>query len=148
MNAYLAFRYLHLLTLFIMVGCVVAQQFMIDREMSGKAIQRISRTDLVYGISSILVVALGLTLWFGVGKPAEFYTGNWIFLLKVGLFILVGLLSIYPTLFYQKKRKSMEPHEKTNVPPRVILVVRLELILLLIIPLLAVLMATGIGLEN
>ena len=49
MTGYLAFKYLHLLSLFIMVGCVVSQQFMIGREMSGKAIRLISITDLIYG---------------------------------------------------------------------------------------------------
>ncbi|WP_224489368.1 DUF2214 family protein [Robertkochia flava] len=145
MNTYLLFRYLHLLFLIIMVGCVIAQQFMIGREMSGKAIRQISFTDLVYGISAILVVAFGLTLWFGVGKPSEYYNGNTVFLMKIALFIIVGILSIYPTIFYQKQKKSLKNDEITPVPRSVILIVRTELILLLFIPLLAVLMAAGTG---
>lgn len=146
MNNYLLFRYLHLLSLFIMVGSVIAQQFLLKKTMNRKDIRVISKTDLVYGISSIVVVALGLTLWFGVGKPAEFYSRNHLFLTKVGLFVLVGLLSIYPTLFYRNKRKTLKENENTAVPGMVRLVVRLELIILLLIPLLAVLMAAGTGL--
>lgn len=146
MNTYLLLRYLHLIFLFIMIGCVVAQQFILRRQMDKKGIQMISKTDLIYGISSLIVVGIGLTLWFGVGKPADFYTSNPLFLLKIGLFILVGLLSVYPTLFYRNKRKSLMENEKTRVPALVVFVVRLELLLLLFIPLLAVLMASGVGL--
>ncbi|THD65742.1 DUF2214 family protein [Robertkochia marina] len=147
MNYYLIFRYLHLLFLFIMIGSVITQQFLLKKQMNGKEIRVISRTDLVYGISSIVVVGLGLTLWFGVGKPADFYSKNHLFLIKVGLFILVGLLSVYPTLFYRNKRKALKENESTKVPGMVRWVVRLELIILLFIPLLAVLMAAGTGLS-
>lgn len=147
MNSYLLFRYLHLLSLFIMVGSVIAQQFLLKKQMNRKEIQAISRTDLVYGISSIVVVGLGLTLWFGVGKPADFYSKNHLFLIKVGLFILVGILSVYPTLFYRNKRKALKENECAEVPEMVRWIVRLELIILLFIPLLAVLMASGTGLS-
>lgn len=148
MNYYLLFRYLHLLSLFIMVGCVIAQQFMIGRKMSSGALRQIGLTDLIYGISAILVVVFGLTLWFGVGKPPEYYNGNHLFAVKILLFIIVGLLSVYPTLFYQRKKKTVKPEETIRVPVAVIVVVRIELILLLIIPLLAVLMAAGAGSEG
>lgn len=145
MSLYLVFRYLHLLCLFVMVGCVVAQQFFIGKEMSRTDLKRIARADLWYGISAIIVVGLGLTLWFGVGKPADFYTYNHLFLLKTGLFIMVGLLSVYPTLYFRNTKKRLKKNEKAEVPRTVILVVRVELLILLIIPLLAVLMAAGIG---
>ena len=147
MNNYLLFRYLHLLFLFIMVGSVIAQQFLLKKNMNRKDLQMISKTDLVYGISSLVVVAFGLSLWFGVGKPADFYSENHLFLIKIGLFILVGLLSVYPTLFYRNKRKALKEDESTEVPELVRWVVRVELIILLTIPLLAVLMAAGTGLS-
>ncbi|MBL7472666.1 DUF2214 family protein [Robertkochia sediminum] len=148
MNLYLVFRYLHILFLFLMVGSVVAQQFMIAKEMSRRELNRIAKADLWYGVTAIIVVGMGLTLWFGVGKPADYYTYNHLFLLKTGLFIMVGLLSVYPTLYFRNTRKSLKENEKAQVPRMVILVVRLELFLLLIIPLLAVMMASGMGAVN
>lgn len=148
MNLYLVFRYLHIVFLFLMVGSVVAQQFMIAKQMSGRELNRIAKVDLWYGITAIIVVGMGLTLWFGVGKPADFYTYNHLFLLKTGLFIMVGLLSVYPTLYFRNTRKSLKENDTVRVPRMVLLVVRLELLLLLMIPLLAVMMASGIGAGN
>ena len=148
MSLYLIFRYLHIVFLFLMVGSVVAQQFMIGKEMSKRDLARISRADLWYGITAIIVVGIGLTLWFGIGKPADYYTYNHLFLLKTALFIMVGLLSVYPTLYFRNTRRTLKENEKAQVPRMVIFVVRLELLLLLVIPLLAVLMASGVGAGN
>ena len=60
--------------------------------------------------------------------------------------ILVALLSIYPTVFLLRQRKSAD--ETIAVPASVIRVLRAELILLAVIPVLAFLMARGIGLET
>ncbi|WP_224484577.1 DUF2214 family protein [Robertkochia aurantiaca] len=145
MSEYLLFRYLHFLSLFIMVGCVISQQFLISKNFDSHRIRRMVLSDTIYGISAIVVALIGLTLWFWVGKPGEFYNRNWLFHLKIGLFILVGVLSIFPTLFYLKSRKRIKKGEAVTTPGYIIIIVRLELILLLFIPVLSVLMATGIG---
>ena len=106
-------------------------------------LQIVFKVDGYYGLSSIIVVAAGLTLWLWVGKPAEFYHENGIIYIKLGLFILVGLLSIIPTVFFFKNRKG-EGDELIEIPRKVLMIVRLELIILLIIPFLAVMMANGI----
>ena len=97
-------RYIHFIALFFWIGALTSEHLLLKPQMSRAAIIRLSRIDAVYGISAVLVVAAGLTLWFGVGKPAEFYSGNWIFHVKVGLAVIVGLLSIYPTVFFTKNR--------------------------------------------
>jgi putative membrane protein len=84
-------------------------------------------------------------LWLGsFGKPSVVYSKNWIFHTKLTLFVFVGLLSIYPTVFFSRNRKG-DPEEVVQVPQLVVWVIRSELLLLFIIPLLAGLMAHGIG---
>jgi putative membrane protein len=61
------------------------------------------------------------------------------------LFVIIGLLSIYPTVFFIKKRKG-NPTELVTIPKSIFLMIRLELVLVFTIPLLAGLMAKGIGL--
>lgn len=143
MDIYLVSRYFHLCFILIMCGSVFLQAFLLRREISYAEFRRISQADMVYGISALLVVAIGLWLWFGTGKPAEYYSENPLFLTKVGLFIAVGLLSIYPTVYFMKQRKKAIPGEAVKIPVAVVLVARLELLLLLIIPLLAIYMASG-----
>ena len=128
-----------------MVGSVFSQNFLLKRKLNLKEMNRIAITDAIYGISAIAAAIFGLVLWFGVGKAADFYTNNWIFQLKVGLYILIALLSAIPTIFYLKNRKKLEEGDIINVPTKVTFIARLELILILILPLLALLMANGIG---
>lgn len=137
-------RYFHFIFIFALVSSVVAEHLLLKPQMTRREIKRMAVLDGIYGLSAILVVAAGLTLWFGVGKPAEFYTQNWVFHTKVGLAILMGLLSIYPTVFFIKQRKG-PAEELVDIPPAIKWTIRAELLLIFIIPLLASLMAKGIG---
>ena len=145
MMAEILVRYVHFISIFAMVSAVVAEHLLLKKQLTRREIKRLSVVDSIYGISAILVVAMGLTLWFGVGKPAEIYSKNWIFHLKVGLFILMALLSIYPTVFFLKNRKGANPEEVVILPDSIKWMIRLELLLVVIIPLCATLMAKGIG---
>lgn len=137
-------RYIHFVSIFAIVSTLVAEHLLLKKEMTPAEIKRLSMIDAVYGIAALTLLGAGLTLWLGEhGKPAAFYTNNWIFLLKVGLFTVVGLLSIYPTVFFLRKRKSEEA--KIVIPAVIVWMVRMELLLLFIIPLLAGLMAKSIG---
>jgi putative membrane protein len=61
--------------------------------------------------------------------------------------VVLGLLSIIPTLFYQKNKKGPS-EEKVSIPKRIIMFIRVELLILVIMPLLATLMAYGVGKIN
>jgi putative membrane protein len=54
--------------------------------------------DLSYGVVAGLIVIVGvLRVNFG-DKGADYYIHNWAFWLKMAAFVLVGLLSIPPTI--------------------------------------------------
>jgi putative membrane protein len=138
-------RYIHFLCIFAIVGSLVSEHAMLKKSMTRREIVRLATIDAVYGIAAIILVIAGLTLWLGsIGKPAVFYSKNWIFHTKLTVFIAVGLLSIVPTVFFTKNRKG-NPDEIVAVPARVFMMLRLELLLIAIMPLLAGLMAHGVG---
>lgn len=138
-------RYLHFISIFTIVSTLVAEHLMLKREMTRAEIAKLARIDAVYGFAALTLLCAGLTLWLGgIGKPAVYYSKNWIFHTKITLFVIVGLLSIYPTVFFIKQRKG-DPSEVITVPGRVFWMLRFELLLLFIIPLLAGLMARGVG---
>ena len=140
-------RYLHFISIFAIVSTLVSEHLMLKKRMTRGQLGRIARVDAVYGIAALTLLAAGFTLWFGgFGKPTAFYSGNWIFHTKISLFLLVGLLSIYPTVFFLRSRKG-DPEEVVAVPSKIFWMLRFELVLLAIIPLLAGLMAKGIGLS-
>ncbi|MCE7862653.1 MAG: DUF2214 family protein [Bacteroidetes bacterium CHB5] len=145
MTTELFLRYIHFVSIFAIVGSLVSEYTLLQKQLPRKTIAKIARIDSVYGLAAVTLIAAGLTLWLSeFGKPAIFYSKNWIFHTKLTLFALVGLLSIYPTIFFLKNRKG-NPEELVPIPKSLWLLVRLELLLVFTIPLLAGLMSRGVG---
>ena len=145
MTAETILRYIHFISIFTIVSTLVSEHLLLKKELTRVEIGRLSRIDAVYGLAALTLLAAGLTLWLGsFGKPAVFYSKNWIFHTKITLFVTVGLLSIYPTVFFIKNRKG-NPADVVKIPASVFWMLRIELLILFIIPLLAGLMAKGIG---
>ena len=138
-------RYAHFLGIIILSMTLVSEHILLSVDASAKKFKRLAVVDAIFGVSALIVLTAGLLLWFVVGKPSQFYSHNWIFHTKLTLFGIIALLSIYPTIFFIKNRnKSIE---QVEVPKSVVMVIRLELMLLFVIPLLAALMAHGFGLR-
>jgi len=138
-------RYLHFISIFAIVSTLVSEHLLLKKTLTRDEIGRLSRIDAIYGLAALTLLTVGLTLWLGsFGKPAIYYTKNWIFHTKITLFLIVGLLSIYPTIFFIKNRKG-DQKEIVTIPNAVFWMLRIELLLIFIIPLLAGLMAHGIG---
>jgi len=138
-------RYAHFLGIIILASTLLTEHVMVKKTMAIENIKKIAIVDAIFGLSALVVLVSGLTLWFGVGKPAEFYNPNPLFHTKITLFFIIGLLSIYPTIFFIKSRRSNAV--TITVPKKIIMLLRIEMLLLLIIPLLATLMAQGHGLQ-
>jgi putative membrane protein len=145
MTTEIILRYIHFISIFAIVSSLVAEHLLLKKELSRADIGRLSRIDAVYGVAAFTLLCAGLTLWLGgFGKPSIYYSKNWIFHAKITFYIIVGLLSIYPTIFFIKNRKG-NPDEKVAIPSAIFWMLRFELLLLFIIPLLAGLMARGVG---
>lgn len=141
----LVLRYLHFISIFAIVGSLTSEHMLLKKELKRSEITTLAKIDAVYGIAAAILLTAGLTLWLsGVGKPAVFYTKNWVFHTKLTCFLAVGILSIYPTVFFIKNRKG-NPDEIVAIPKKIFMMLRTELLLLLIIPLLAGLMSRGVG---
>ena len=138
-------RYIHFISIFTIVGSLTSEHLLLKKELTRGEIGRLATIDAVYGIAALALLGAGLTLWLGeIGKPAIYYSKNWIFHTKITLFLTIGLLSIYPTIFFIKNRKG-NAQEVVEIPKAIFWMLRLELMLLFIIPLLAGLMARGVG---
>ncbi|WP_416306985.1 DUF2214 family protein [Neptunicella sp. SCSIO 80796] len=138
-------RYGHFLGIIFLSSALFAEHLLLAREIDRQQLKKLVVVDAIFGISAGVVLIAGLLLWFYVGKPAEFYSKNFVFHIKLTLFVLMGILSIFPTMFILRQRKS--GLEVISVPAYIINIVRAELLLLVLIPLLAVLMAQGYGLH-
>jgi len=118
-------------------------------ELTAANARRIQISDLVYGLAAGVVLAVGLLRVFYFEKGAAYYFHSVPFLIKFGLFVVIGLLSIYPTLEFLSWSKSL----KQAVPPaigdakrrRLRLIIHIELAAIVVLLLGAALMARGIG---
>ena len=144
MIADILIRYLHFISLILLMAAVLGQHLLLKKTMKRSEVALFQRLDIVYAVMVVLVLATGFAQWFWVGKPADFYSGNPVFHVKVTLFLIVGVVSAYPSVFLGKNKKG-DPGESVEVPKLVIWSVRIELLLLFLMPLLANLMARGIG---
>lgn len=141
--------YLHYLSIFVLFALLTLEHQLFKLPLELPRARRLVRIDAFYGAAAGLVLLTGAArvLWFGKG-PA-YYLHNGLFHAKLGLFVLIGLLSIVPTLIFLGWRSALKADQLPQLSPRqgrlVTLVIRLELLLLLIMPLLAALMARGFG---
>jgi putative membrane protein len=116
--------------------------------LNAAAVERIARVDMVYGIAAIGVLLTGLArTWWGIKGTAWYWT-NPLLHVKLGLFIIIGVLSIFPTLTYFRWRKAVRssgtlPDAAEIKKTRKLVMIQAHLIAL--VPLVAVFLARGFG---
>lgn len=152
MVAHVVVVYLHFIGIMLLMATLLVEHVVLQPDMTRLHMQRLAVTDLMYGIAAAIVLITGLFRFAYFGKGMHFYLGNPLFYIKVGIFLLVALISLYPTVTFLSWRNALKQDRLPEVEPqrvtRLRYLVRLELGLLLVIPLLAVLMARGIGLTS
>lgn len=143
---YTLLRTLHLIAILALIGAIAIENLAIKPVINREDALNLARVDKVAGLGALLTLCLGLALWFGVGKPAEFYSSNPVFHGKIGLFGALIIMAIYPALFFLKHAHTESA--EIAVPKLVRWLLKCELVIVLLIPLLAFLMARGVGLPG
>jgi putative membrane protein len=141
----LLFASLHHLLFFALIAMLVTESVLLRGTIDGAVLQRLSRLDAGYGMSAGLLLVVGTLRVFKGIKGYDFYLHNPWFHAKLGCFVLVGLLSILPTLRFLRWRKAL----RTNagfLPPAgevatMARIVRFELVLVAAILVFAAMMA-------
>lgn len=77
---------------------------------------RLARVDAGYGALAGLILVVGACRVAFGGKGWEFYDGNPYFWAKVATFILIGVVSIVPTVRYQAWAR-LQKRDPAFVPP-------------------------------
>jgi putative membrane protein len=144
------FAFLHFAAVFVLVGALFYQWATLSRAPTWAEARRIQLCDNAYGLSAGVLLVVGLLRVYLFEKGAEYYFSNAFFLLKLALFILGGLLSIYPTLRFlawrRQTRQGLPPLLSEREFSAITIILRLELGIVLLIALCASLMARGISL--
>jgi putative membrane protein len=138
----------HHLLIFILFGILVSELVILRQSVTGEDIKRVATIDLWYGIVALLIVIVGFSRAIFAAKGWAYYSVNSFFWAKIAVFVLIALLSIWPTVKYLNWRRdfrtaSSEPDAASVSVVRRIL--WLEAILFALLPTFAAAMARGYG---
>jgi putative membrane protein len=143
--------YLHFSGMILLAVTLAIELLVCVPGMGPAGVRLLSRTDLGYLAAAIVVLATGIARLFWFAKGAAFYAGNPVFWVKLALFVAVGLISIPPTLQFVRWSRGLKAGDDTIVKDWEVVRARryilVELCLFAAIPLMATLMARGIGIQ-
>ena len=140
--------FLHFICAFGVVFTLIYEKINFKQNLSNKEVRRLQAADKYYGISALLVLIIGFLRVLYFEKGSEFYFSNPFFHIKLTLFIIIGLLSIYPTIQFVKWNKLIIQGRKLALDNkeyiRIKRILSLEVTLIIFLMLSASLMARGI----
>ncbi|HET7402065.1 MAG TPA: DUF2214 family protein, partial [Usitatibacter sp.] len=109
--------YLHFTAVFVLFAFLSIELVLLKGELGPAVIRQLGRMDLWYFGAAILVLVTGFSrLVFGAKGP-EFYLGSWPVYVKIGLFVLVAVMSVVPTLRFILWRRMLDHDAGWRVPP-------------------------------
>jgi len=140
--------YLHYLAMVLIAGFLVAEMVVCRPSLDAERVRLLPRLDVVFFAAALLALATGLLRLFFYAKGVAFYLPNPFFIAKVLLYIAIATLSITPTMCFLRWRRRLA--ESGELPPTAEIatarrLIHVEVALLALMPLMAVLMARGIG---
>ena len=141
------FAFLHHLCAFTLVAAVAIEFTLVRQELTLASARRLQVTDVVLGVAAGALLVIGLLRVFYFEKGANYYFHSHAFLTKFALFIIIGLLSIIPTLEFLSWRGAIKAGQVPVVDAgklrRVSAVIHAELAAIVVILLCAAIMARG-----
>jgi putative membrane protein len=145
-NSFIAF--LHFAFAFGVVATLFFEWFTFTQTPTVQEARRLARADQLYGFFAMAVLVVGGLRVFYFEKGWDFYRATPFFHLKLTLFVLIGLLSIYPTISFARWRAALKAGQAPVVgDAQYKLISRLlsvQMVLLVLMVLSASLMAQGI----
>jgi putative membrane protein len=140
--------YLHFGAIFALIWLLAREWMLLRAGFTNLDIERLARVDAGFGIAAGVVLVTGALRAIYGAKGWTFYAHNPAFHAKIGLFVLLGLISIAPTLMFLRWRKALRDDAAFVVHDaqwkRARIIVLIELHLLALIPLAAVIMSRGL----
>ena len=141
------FAFLHHLCAFTLVAAVAIEFTLVRQELTLATARRLQVTDIVLGMAAGTLLVIGLLRVFVFEKGADYYWHSHAFLAKFGLFLIIGLLSIVPTLEFLSWRDAIAagqvPVMDASTRKRVTMIIHIELAAIAVILLCAAIMARG-----
>lgn len=118
------FAFLHHLAAFTLVAALAIEFMLIRQEITLQNARRLMLVDGIFGGAAGVLLVVGLLRVFYFEKGSAYYFSNHAFLTKLGLFILIGIISAIPTIEFLRWRKAVKEGRAPDVDARKILTLR------------------------
>jgi len=138
----------HHLLIFILFGILVGELVLVRGGMTGADAKRVASIDLWYGIVAVLIVAAGFPRAIYAAKGWAYYSANLFFWAKIGVFVVIALLSLWPTLQFISWRRRFQIEGESPSGTAISSIRRvlwIEVALFALLPAFAAAMARGYG---
>ena len=146
---------LHLIALGLGLGAVIARGTALRESPSNAALRRAFRSDSTWGFAALLWIGTGLwRLLEGIEKPRAYYLTNPVFHAKMGLFLLILLLELWPMMTLLRWRRSFSAGESaerlmtSGAGRRIATISHVEALVVVVMVFVAVALARGLGLSR
>jgi len=144
------FAFLHHRSAFALVAALAVEFALVRDDLTLGSARKVLIADAVYGASATILIVVGFLRVFYFEKGATYYFHTWTFIAKLSLFIIIGLVSIIPTIAFLSWRKAVKQGQVPSVDAQRMRslrsIIHLELAGVVLILLMAALMAKGVGL--
>jgi putative membrane protein len=141
------FAFLHHVCAFTLVSAVAIEFTLIRQELTLASARRLQVTDMVLGIAAGALLIIGLSRVFLFEKGADYYLHSYAFIAKFSIFIVIGLISIIPTIEFLSWRGALEASQVPAIGAKklrlITAVIHGELLSIVLILLCAAIMARG-----
>lgn len=136
----------HHLVVFTLVGLFAAEFALLRPGLAGPRIGQLARLDAAYGAVAGLVIVVGILRVIFGASGWHYYVANYAFWAKMAAFLVMGLLTVPPTMAIRRWAKAGTDYA---VPATEIAASRrfihLQAGMLVLIPVFAAAMARGYG---
>ena len=114
MTATITAAFIHHAAAYLIVAALLVELVVLKSELTVTSARSVLPMDMVYGIAALVLLVVGFVRVFHTEKGSAYYFDSGAFLLKLTLFIVVGLLSISPTIRFINRSHSGTFTSKTT----------------------------------
>ena len=145
----LVFSYIHILAVMVMAACLSVEVMLLASHDGRNTAEDLGRADITWFIAAAAVLLAGAVKMVVSDKGFMYFVGNPVFLGKVLMFFGVAAISLIPTSRYGRWRTRARMDPGYRIPAEearaTLRLVMIELVVVATLPLLAVMMARGVG---
>jgi putative membrane protein len=138
--------WMHYVGIMLLMASLLGEHLVLKPELTAAQAGTIQRLDIIYGVSAGIVLVTGIARMF-LEKGASYYNHQIAFHILFGIFVIVALLSIYPTVIFLRWRADSVAGRGQQLAQaqfrKIQMILRLEMTLLLLAPFFATWMAHG-----